>query len=371
MTTITKKRSLAGLALAGAAAMLLAGCASADNGGTPTTTTPPEGVDYKACMVSDAGGFQDNSFNQSAHEGLLAAEKNLGIKMADAESRDEGDFVTNINSLIGEGCNLIVTVGFLLEQATEDAAKANPEVDFVLIDATLSDENFAPVILPNVKSIVYDTAQAAYLAGYLAAGQSKTGTVATYAGMLIPSVTIFMDGFADGVAAYNKAKGTSVKVLGWDKASQNGSAVGNFDDQLAGQTLTEGFLAQGADIIFPVAGPVGHGTIAAVENAGSKASIIWVDADGFLTVPAAKGLFLSSVLKQMTQAIEDVIGEAVKGKFSNEAYVGTLSNGGVDLAPFHDHDADVSADMKKELDALKADIISGKLKVESPAQAAL
>lgn len=360
--------------LLGASALVLAGCASApdDSGdGSNGDGSSPDPVAYKACMVSDAGGFQDNSFNESSFNGLKKAEQDLGVQTSQAESRGSTDYQSNIDSLVGEGCNMVINVGFLLADATQDAAKQYPDVDFVLIDATMEDENFEQVTLPNVKSIVYDTAPAAFLAGYVSADMTETGVLGTYGGMEIPTVTIFMDGFVDGVAYYNEQKGTDVKVLGWDKEKESGTFVGGFEDSLAGQNITESLISNNADIIFPVAGPVGHGSIAAVESSGKDISVVWVDADGYLTVPDSQSLFLTSVLKLMTEAVEDVIKEGMEGNFSNESYIGTLENGGVSIAPFHDFEDQVSDEIKNELKQIEEDIISGKLKVESPAQSIL
>lgn len=375
MARFSSKLSFKSIMLLSASALILAGCASApdasDGASGDGDSNNNAGSDYKACMVSDAGGFQDNSFNESSYTGLKQAEKNLGVQVSQAESRDSTDYQSNIDSLVAEGCNMVINVGFLLADATQDAAKQYPDVDFVLIDATMQDENFEPVTLPNVKSIVYDTAPAAFLAGYVAAGMTETGVLGTYGGMEIPTVTIFMDGFVDGVAYYNEQNGTSVKVLGWDKEKQSGTIVGSFEDTLAGQNITESLISNNADIIFPVAGPVGHGSVAAVESSGKDIPIIWVDADGYLTVPDSKSLFLTSVLKLMTEAVEDVIKEGMEGNFSNESYIGTLENGGVGIAPFHDYEDKVSAEIKDALKQIEEDIISGSLKVESPAQSIL
>src|SRR5690606_16422067 len=147
-------------------------------------------VDFKGCIVSDQGGFDDKSFNQAGYEGLTRARDELGIEIAEAESQAETDFVPNIDSMIGQDCDLILTVGFLLADATREAAEANRDTTFAIIDD-------ASIDLPNVKPIVFATAEAAFLAGYLAAGFSETGIVATFGGLPIPPVTIFMDGFAD------------------------------------------------------------------------------------------------------------------------------------------------------------------------------
>ncbi|MDR0626612.1 MAG: BMP family ABC transporter substrate-binding protein, partial [Bifidobacteriaceae bacterium] len=273
-----KMHALVGVVAATALAVVGCGEAPEKTGSTTATSAGGGGEatsDFQACIVSDAGGFDDESFNQSSYEGLKAAEEALGIKTQALESKDQNDFAPNLDTLVTSGCNLIITVGFNLSDATKTAAEANPDVNFAIVDDNQID-------LPNVKPLVYATQEAAYLAGYAAAAYSKTGKVGTFGGMQIPSVTIFMDGFADGVAKYNEAKGAAVEVIGWDKAAQSGSFSGDFDDVAKGKTLSETMIAQGADVIMPVAGPVGSGTSAAARDAGDVA-VVWVDADGFLT----------------------------------------------------------------------------------------
>lgn len=355
-------------ALAGAGALALAACGSAPDSASGGSDGGTAAKDFKACMVSDSGGFDDKSFNESGKDGLEAAKKNLKIQTQKAESKTNADFVPNIDNLVSGNCNLVFTVGFLLANATGTSAKANTDVKFAIIDSTAQDENGKPIELSNVKPVSFDTAQASYLAGYVSAGSSKTGKVATYGGMNIPTVTIFMDGFADGVKKYNEVHGTNVQLLGWDKDSQQGSFTGDFEDQAKGKALTDGFYDQGADIVMPVAGPVGAGTLAsAKEHAGAK--VVWVDSDGYesITDAASKKLILTSVKKGIAPAVEDVTKAAADGSFDNKPYVGTLENGGVDIAPFHDLDAEVPAQVKAEVEQLKKDIISGKIVVESQA----
>ncbi|MFM1953939.1 MAG: hypothetical protein RL118_130 [Actinomycetota bacterium] len=354
-----------GVALAAAAAMTLAGCSAAP--ATPTVTP----VDYKACMVSDSGGFKDASFNEEAYNGLKEAEATLGVQIATVESPNgatQTDYVSGVNSMIDEGCDLIINVGFNLAVATRDAAKAHTDVNFALIDSALSNDDYSPLSLDNVKPLQYDTAQAAFLAGYLAAASSKTGKVATYGGMLFPSVTIFMSGFKQGVAYYNEAKGKNVKVLGADgDDSSKWAATGDFNDQAKGKTLTEQFFAQGADIILPVAGPVGIGSgQATLDKTGTM--VIGVDSDWFgLAAHAAyKGNILTSIEKKMAKAVLSIIKDGVDGKFAGgdaNQYVGTLDNGGVQISA--QHDVVYPDGIQAELDDLKAKIVAGEIKVDS------
>ncbi len=365
MKTVSRTTAIKGLALAAIASLALAGCAAAP---AAPTATP---VNYKACMVSDAGGFNDASFNQEAYAGLQQAKATLGVQTAQVESPEKAtqtDYVSGIDSMISEGCNLIVTVGFNLASATRDAAKKNPKVNFAIIDSALSNDDYSPLSLPNVKPIQYNTAEAAYLAGYLAAATTKTGKVATYGGMLLPSVTIFMDGFKQGVDAYNMAKGKKVTVLGANGTdTSKWAATGDFNDQAKGKTLTQGFFAQGADIVLPVAGPVGVGSgQATLDKKGTL--VVGVDSDWYNlpTHAAYKANILTSIEKKMAAAVLAVIKTGVDGTFAGgdaNQYVGNLANGGVAIAD--QHDVVYPTGIQTELDSLKADIISGKIKVTS------
>jgi len=348
------------MATMSATALLLTGCGAPPEAGSPTATAS----DYTGCIVSDSGGFDDQSFNQSSYEGLKKTEAELGIKVNQVESKTNNDFEPNLRAMVAANCDLTLTVGFLLGDATKAQATANPNNHFAIIDFSYNPP------LSNVKPIVYDTAPAAFLAGYLAAASTKTGTVATFGGMKIPTVTIFMDGYVDGVKYYNEQKGKDIKVLGWDKAAQDGSFTGDFVRQDVGKQLTQNFLDQGADIVMPVAGPVGKGAGAALmeaKAAGKDVKLIWVDSDGFRTAPEYKDIMLSSVMKLMGEAVETVVKDDKDGKFTNTPYIGTLANDGVQLAPFHNFDSQVPADLKSELEQIKKDIIDGKLKVESAA----
>ena len=352
------------LGLATVLSLGLAACGSAptssasSSGGSGTTS------DFKACMVSDEGGFDDQSFNQSGKEGLDRAGADFGIETVAVESKSAADYPTNVDSLIQQECNLIIGVGFNLADDMTKAAKQNPDVRFALIDA-----QFTEAGLPNAKPLIFNTAEAAYLAGYAAAGTSQTGKVATYGGQPVPAVQMVMEGFAKGVEKYNADNGASVQVLGWDPANPSGgSFVGDFSNTAKGQQLTEQFLSQGADIIMPVAGPVGQGTLAAVKAAGGDSNaIVWVDADGYLTTGKDGGApyMLTSVIKEIGTAVYDTVDEAQRGAFSATPYVGTLGNQGVALAPYHDWDSKVSPELKTKIDELKKQIVDGTLDVST------
>ena len=352
------------VAAAGIVTLALAGCGggTTSNGGG-TTSEAKDAASFKACAVSDAGGWDDKSFNESAYNGLKAAQDSLGIQINTAESSSDTDFVPNVEAMVSDGCTLIIGVGFNLEQAIHKSAEQNTDLHYALVDSSFTDGQ-ETVTLENGRPLLFNTAEAAFLAGYAAAGMTNTGKVATFGGMKIPSVTVFMDGFVDGVDAYNKAKGTSVQVLGWDKATQNGSFTQDFDNQTLGKEQAQQFISQGADIIMPVAGPVGLGAAAAAKADGNT-WIIGVDSDWYEANPDYSSIVLTSVMKEIGGSVEQSIKDSVDGKFSSDPYVGTLANGGVSLAPFHDFDAKVSDELKADLAKLTEDIKSGKLVIES------
>lgn len=351
------------VAVGAAAALTLGACGSApSDSGSSASPAASGSSDFLACMVSDAGGIDDRSFNASAYKGVQDAVAEFGVQEKFLESKSQTDYAPNINALVNDDCGIIVTVGFLMEDATKEGATQNPDEKFAIVDAA-SDPK-----IDNMKGLVFNTAQSSFLAGYLAAGMSQTGKVATFGGLAIPSVTAFMDGYWEGVQYYNEQNGANVEVLGWDQNKPDaGSMAGGFEDQAKGQQLAKNFIQQGADIIFPVAGPVGLGAAKEAQTTG-KADIIWVDSDGYESAPQYKDVFLTSVLKKIDIAVTDTIGQAVNGEFTNEEYVGTLENDGTGLAPFHDFEDQVPAELKTQLDEIKQGIIDGTIEVTSPNQ---
>ena len=369
----SRKTALAGLAAIGAGVLVLTGCSAAPSG----TDTSKAASTFLPCMVSDLGGFDDHSFNELGLNGLKAAAKSLGVKQTSVQSSSADDYAPNIDALLSDGCNLIVSVGFNLSSATDAAAKANPDVKFAIIDDALDNEGATgtdgkptgdgKVDVTNGKPILFDTAQAAFLAGYTAASYTKTGVVGTFGGIQIPPVTIFMDGFAEGVAYFNKEKGKSVQVVGWDVASQKGSFTGGFAAGVEAKAVAQGLLDQKADVLLPVGGPIYQSAAEAIRDQKAGSVLIGVDADVYNTDSTVKDLLLTSVMKGVDSGVKAVVQEAAGGDFNNTPYVGTLKNGGVDLAPFHDYASKVDSGLAKEIADIKAKIISGSITVTSAA----
>lgn len=365
------KKSLMAPVVLGALALALGGCATppaattAAPAGSASPTASVTASDYKACMVSDAGGFDDKSFNETAYNGLTKAISELGVQHAEMQSKVDADYAKNVQAMVDAKCNIIVTVGFNLGDATLAAAKKNPDIDFAIVDVAYSDDKGNNTAPKNLKGLVFNTSEPSFMAGYLAASLSKTGKVGTFGGAPIPTVTAFMDGYARGVAYYNQQKSKSVAVLGWDTNKQDGTFIGGqspFEDLPGGKKVATNLTAQGADILLPVAGPSGEGALQVAKSSNGKVASLWVDTDGCISQAQYCPVIPSSVGKAMDLAVFEAIKAAKNDTFTNELYLGTLANNGAYLAPFHDWDSKVSADTKAELDKIKADIIAGTIK---------
>ncbi len=316
----------------------------------------------KLCLALDTGGVDDRSFNEGAWKGAQASLVSTAEYLPASSS---ADFAPNIKKFVDKGCELIVGVGFAISAEIVKSAKANPKIKYAVVDDAGQDcdANWNCKDVPNVKGLTFQTDEAAFMAGYLAAGMTKTGKVATYGGAPYPTVTIFMDGFARGVAHYNKLKSKSVQVLGWDPAKPaSGTFVGNFSDQAKALTISKGFEQQGADIILPVGGILGA-SYAAESEKTKKSLTIWVDSDAYNTLTAGKSIILSTVVKEIGASIKSVAKDVADKKFTASKYVGTLKNKGVSLAPYHDLSGRVPGTLKNEIRAIRDSIIAGKLKV--------
>ncbi len=370
-----KQSAWAAAALAVSATVVLAACgsshSSASSGGSSTASASTSasssggasasGGKTLGCMVTDTGGIDDRSFNASSWAGMqAAAQANPNVSVKYLASTSESDYVPNINTFFSQKCNIIVTVGFAMGDATKSAAGSHPSQKFAIVD-----NSYTPVI-SNVDALVFNTVQDGFLGGYLAAGMTKTGKVATFGGQEFPTVTIYMDGFYDGVQYYNSKHGKHVAVLGWDEKTQKGSFTGDFTNQTKGQTLTQTFISEGADIIFPVAGNVGLGAAKAVQDADNtagsqKVNMEWVDIDGCVSAAQYCKYFITSVGKGIVTAVKNAVLSAANGSFKGGNYIGTLANGGVALAPYHDFDSKIPAALKSEIQQITTGIENGSI----------
>ncbi len=363
------KRTRVAVATLAVLALTLTACGSkkASGGGGSgsagtTSGSTTAGKAFNACMVLDTGGVDDKSFNQSSYAGMTAANKaNPNLKISYVPSSSQNDYVPNLNAEVAKGCDTTIAVGGLMFDAVTAVAKKNPTKQFAEVDAGSTG--------PNVYGLQFNTAQGGFLGGYLAAGMTKTGKVATFGGLNIPPVTIYMDGFWEGVQYYNTQKHKSVQVLGWDEKNQKGGTFAqSFTDQNKGKQISQTFIQQGADIIFPVAGGTGLGAGAAAQSAGGKVNVIWVDTDGCVSAAQYCKFFLSSVTKNLADSVQKYLTAASGGTFPTGSYIGTLDNNGTGLAPFHDFDSKVPQALKDELDTIKKGIGDKSIPITSPSQ---
>ena len=370
-----KHSAWATAALAVSAMVAIAACGSSTSSassGTSTSssasaTSSAASAKFLGCMVTDTGGINDRSFNASSWAGMQAAAvAGPSIKVTYLQSKSPSDYVSNINTFLGDKCNIIVTVGFLMAAATESAAKANPNQKFAIVDCSYASDCLTGTKESNIDQLVFNTVQDGFLGGYLAAGMTKTGKVATFGGEDFGTVTIYMDGFWDGVQYYNSKHGTKVQVLGWNEQTQKGSFTGDFTNLTKGETLTQTFITEGADIIFPVAGAVGQGAATAVKDADNtagsqKVNMFWVDTDGCTSAPTYCKYFITSVTKGIVPAVKGAVLAAANGTFAGGTYVGTLANGGAVLSPFHDFASTIPAALQSELKQVEAGIENGSI----------
>jgi basic membrane protein A len=349
-----------------AAALSVVGLAASACGSAPVSTTSTSSASsFSACMVTDTGGIDDHSFNAESWAGMQDAATASGgkIGVSYVQSTTENDYTSNISSLVSKGCKIIVTVGFAMADATTASSKKNPSQEYAIVDNASSGSK--------VQGLQFNTAQGAFLGGYFAAGMTKTGKVATFGGAKYPTVTVYMDGFWEGVQYYNQKHGTSVQVLGWSEKTQQGTfdtSANPFGDQSGGKSIAQTFQSQGADIVFPVAGGTGIGALQAAQASGGKMNAIWVDDDGFVSNASYGSVIMTSVTKGIATAVKTSVTNAYNGSFTSTPFIGTLANNGTGLAPFHDFASKVPATLQSELNTVKADIISGTIKITSTSQ---
>ncbi|MGQ0849799.1 MAG: BMP family lipoprotein [Actinomycetota bacterium] len=324
-----------------------------------TTTTGAAANPVAVCLVTDLAGVDDRSFNASAWQGVLDSAA-AGYVSGDPillESDDQSDYQPNIDQCLSQGAQHIVTVGFELGEATASNAAANADVNFTIVDFGYDPD------IPNVRELVYQTDEAAFAGGYLAAGVSQSGIIGTYGGLNIPTVSIFLDGLTRGVAHYNEIKGTDVRVVGWDVDAQDGSFTGTFDPaDPAVRALCESILDEGADIMLPVGGAINLPCGTAILDRGLDAALIGVDADAFNAMPAEyQDLWLVTIEKGIAIQVQRSIAEHAGGMWTPGGVVGNLENDAVGLSEYHSWADRVPAELDAEVQQILADIKAGAL----------
>lgn len=323
-----------------------------------SATLLPPTDNFRMCEVITGGGAYDGGYSQRIHEGSLLVKDELGWDQYQYETDNVFDIARGIQTLLKEDCDLLLAPGFDYLSVIETEARNYPDQRFVTIDSPFED------ILDNVWNHFYAIDQASFQAGYLAAGITQTGTVATFGGSNIPPVLDIMIGFEQGVLYYNELNGTDVDVLGWNSDTGKGDFVGLFCCRPEGRELAEQMIDQGADVLFPVAGStVGEGALLAIQEV-EDVLFIGVDVDQAEETPEYSPWILTSAEKRMDLSVLQVAEAFEAGTFSGGAHLGTLENGEVGLSPFHENDQLVSGKLKADLERIKEAIISGEIQTK-------
>jgi basic membrane protein A len=348
---ISRSSAAKALSLAAVSALVLSGCAAA-----PEETTA-EPIDFLACAVSDEGNWNDKSFNEAVYTGLIQAEAELGVQINALESATPEDFEPNLQASVDAGCDIIIGVGFALGDAITKISAENPDLNFALVDSTSESTN--------VKPLLFETAEAAFLAGYAAADLSTTKTIGTYGGLPFPSVTDFMTGYYYGAMQWGMDNDTEVTVLGWDPMDPDaGSMMGGFaPNSPESLALAKTQIQGGADVILPVGGNQFTAVQSAIDELNPDAAMLGVDVDIAAQNPDLAKYILTSIEKRMAIATFDVIKGLVDGAaFDATPYIGTLANKGVAISAFTDFSSKVSSGLADKLAELEAGIIDGTYK---------
>ena len=290
----------------------------------------------KVGMVTDVGGVNDKSFNQTSWEGLQALDPEV-FEVNYLESKTDADYQTNINTFIDEEYDLIICVGFMLASATMEAAEANPDQLFAIIDDATCAE------LPNVACLMFAQEQASYLVGLVAGSVTESKTVGYVQGMVSDAMNQFGVGYIAGVQEVCP----DATVLQYN--------ANNFGDIAGGSTAAKDMITKGADVIYHAAGGTGIGVINACAEEGVYA--IGVDTD---QSPLAPEYVITSAMKRVDVAAQDISKAVAAGEFEAGVHLYDLSNGGVDLSPTRDL---IPAEVLEMVEAAKAKVIAGEIVV--------
>jgi basic membrane protein A len=340
------------LSLAAVSALVLSGCAAA-----PSADAPAEEIDFLACAVSDEGNWNDKSFNEAVYTGLMQAQTELGVQVNALESATPEDFEPNLQASVDAGCDIIIGVGFALGDAITKISAENPDLNFALVDSVSESTN--------VKPLLFETAEAGFLAGYASADYSTSKTLGTFGGLPFPSVTDFMTGFYFGAQQWAADNDSEVTVLGWDPAKPDGGDfMGGFaPNNPEGLAIAKTQIQAGADVILPVGGNQFTSVQSAIDELNPDAVMLGVDVDIAAGNPDLANYIFTSIEKRMAIATFDVIKALVDGAaFDATPYVGTLANKGVALSPFAAFESKISSGLAARLAELEAGIIDGTYK---------
>jgi basic membrane protein A len=330
----------------------------------PATEAPAA---LKVGVVTDVGQLEDKSFNQAAYEGGKAAAESMGATFDVIVTQNISDYKQNIQTFIDQGFNVIITVGFLIGTDTTIAAKENPDVKFIGVDqgicvdeagapdATFACKGDAATLLPNYQGIVFAEEQAGYLAGIVAGSISKSGTIGSVAGTKVPAVVAYIAGYEAGAKSVNPDIKTLTQEVNPDPSK-------GFNDPATGKAIAKQFIAQGADVLFQVAGLTGQGVLEAACDAGIYG--IGVDVDQAETLPNLSKCIVTSAEKKLKDTVQAVTESAASGDFKagSVSYNAASTPPAIGLSPYHDNESLITPEIQAKIDDAMAKMASGELK---------
>lgn len=339
------KKKLLAVLLVASMVFAVTACGSTDTSTEETTDASTEASteetvdasEIKVGMVTDTGGVNDGSFNQSSWSGLELAAADLGITVNYLESQTDSDYMANIETFIDEDYDLIICVGYMLAEATYQAAEAYPDQLFAIIDDSTCAE------LPNVQCLMFEQAEASYLAGYVAGLVTESDVVGFVLGMSSSVMHEFGYGFTAGVLDAN------------EDATVTMADANSFGDSALGKSLTTAMITEGADVVFHAAGGTGLGVIEAAQESGIWA--IGVDSD---QSSLAEGTVITSALKRVDTASYDVSKSILEGTFESGLKVYDLVSDGVGIV---EDEEMLSEEVLTALEEVKASILAGDISV--------
>lgn len=350
---LTRSHTIAGLLVAAAVAAAAGACA-------PPAPEPASPRRVRIGLVTDTGGVNDRSFNQSAWAGVQRAVRELGVEARFIESKQPTDYEKNIDQLAGEKYDAVISVGFLMGDAAAVKARQYPSVRFATVDTAYfpakGDRNCPDTVrdcyadggLKNVTSLLFQEDEVGFLAGVVAAGMTRTGVVCTVAGMEIPPVKRFVVGFQNGA----RWARPDVKTLN--------TYIPSFTDPAKGKETATQMAGRGCDVGFCLGGTTGNGGLLGMKERGMMA--IGVDVDQYDTYPEVRGALLTSAAKNVDVAVFDFVKAVSDGSVAAGIRVANLKNGGVGLAPYHDWEGRVPPQVRDSVARAAAALVAGTLK---------
>jgi basic membrane protein A and related proteins len=344
---------------------LLAACAPAPTAAPLQPTTAPagtaallpDGSSIKVGLVTDTGGVNDQAFNQLAWQGIQKVSGEMGLQTKFLETAQPSDYETNIDALAAEGYNVIITVGASMGDATALKARQYPDIKFAIVDHAYADGG-----LPNVTSLMFAEDQVGFLAGVLAGGMSKSGFVCSISSLRTPASERYMKSFFGGASWQ---AGPEVKFMNnFINAETTDENVPTSKDATQGKDTALRLIGEGCDVLFAIGGDAVNGVLQAAKESSLPA--VGADGDQYNTYPEAQSALITSAMKNVDVAVYNYLRTVADGTVQAGISTGTLQNGGVGLAPFHDWDSKIPADLKAQIQQASDGIKDGSIKIDLP-----